>query len=59
MAAQVALTTDIGEGLGRWSLGDDAAHKIEHMHHDYSILAYAMNGKPLPELKGGPAPPAQ
>lgn len=25
MAAQVALTTDIGEGLGRWSLGDDDA----------------------------------
>src|SRR5215468_4530701 len=25
MARQVALTTDIGEGLGRWSLGDDDA----------------------------------
>jgi UPF0271 protein len=25
MAPQVALTTDIGEGLGRWSLGDDDA----------------------------------
>jgi UPF0271 protein len=25
MAAQVALTTDIGEGLGRWTLGDDDA----------------------------------
>ena len=25
MATQVALTTDIGEGLGRWSLGDDDA----------------------------------
>jgi UPF0271 protein len=25
MAARVALTTDIGEGLGRWSLGDDDA----------------------------------
>jgi UPF0271 protein len=25
VAAQVALTTDIGEGLGRWSLGDDDA----------------------------------
>lgn len=25
MAARVALTTDIGEGLGRWNLGDDDA----------------------------------
>ena len=25
MTARVALTTDIGEGLGRWSLGDDEA----------------------------------
>lgn len=25
MATQVALTTDIGEGLGRWELGDDEA----------------------------------
>ena len=25
MATQVALTNDIGEGLGRWSLGDDDA----------------------------------
>jgi UPF0271 protein len=25
VATQVALTTDIGEGLGRWSLGDDDA----------------------------------
>ncbi len=25
MATQVALTTDIGEGLGRWTLGDDDA----------------------------------
>jgi UPF0271 protein len=25
VAARVALTTDIGEGLGRWSLGDDDA----------------------------------
>lgn len=30
------------------------AHKIEHMHHDNSILAYEMNGKPLPELHGAP-----
>ena len=26
------------------------AHKIEHMYHDNSILAYEMNGKPLSEL---------
>ena len=30
------------------------AHKIEHMHHKNSILAYEMNGKPLPELHGAP-----
>ncbi|MEI8313334.1 MAG: molybdopterin-dependent oxidoreductase [Verrucomicrobiota bacterium] len=30
------------------------AHKIEHMHHKNSILAYEMNGKPLPELNGAP-----
>ncbi len=29
-------------------------HKIEHMHHDNSILAYEMNGQPLPELRGAP-----
>lgn len=28
------------------------------MHHDYSILAYEMKGKPLPELNWGAAPPA-
>ena len=26
------------------------AHKINHMHHDNSILAYEMIGKPLPEV---------
>ena len=30
------------------------AHKIEHMYHDNSILAYEMNGKPLSELHGAP-----
>ncbi len=30
------------------------AHKIEHMHHENSILAYEMNGNALPELHGAP-----
>lgn len=30
------------------------AHKIEHMQHANTILAYEMNGKPLPELNGAP-----
>jgi DMSO/TMAO reductase YedYZ molybdopterin-dependent catalytic subunit/thiosulfate reductase cytochrome b subunit len=39
--------------------GDEAglyydAHKIEHMRHDLTILAYEMNGAPLNELHGAP-----
>ena len=30
------------------------AHKIEHMHHKNSILAYEMNGQPLAEVHGAP-----
>lgn len=30
------------------------AHKIAHMHHENTILAYEMNGNPLPELNGAP-----
>jgi DMSO/TMAO reductase YedYZ molybdopterin-dependent catalytic subunit len=30
------------------------AHKIEHMRHDLTILAYEMNGAPLNELHGAP-----
>ena len=29
-------------------------HKIEHMEHENSLLAYEMNGAPLPELNGAP-----
>lgn len=29
-------------------------HKIENMHHELTILAYEMNGEPLPELHGSP-----
>ena len=29
-------------------------HKIEHMQHDQTILAYEMNGKVLPECHGAP-----
>jgi DMSO/TMAO reductase YedYZ molybdopterin-dependent catalytic subunit len=30
------------------------AHKIASMYHPQTILAYEMNGKPLPELHGAP-----
>jgi len=30
------------------------AHKIEHMRHELTILAYEMNGAPLNELHGAP-----
>lgn len=30
------------------------AHKIEHMHHENTILAYEMNGELLPFLHGAP-----
>ena len=30
------------------------AHKIEHMHHELTILAYEMKGAPLNELHGAP-----
>ena len=30
------------------------AHKVEHMHHHLTILAYEMNGEPLNELHGAP-----
>jgi len=30
------------------------AHKVEHMSHHLTILAYEMNGKPLNELHGAP-----
>ncbi|GAA1560382.1 hypothetical protein GCM10009827_097040 [Dactylosporangium maewongense] len=30
------------------------AHKIEHMGHELTILAYEMNGAPLNELHGAP-----
>jgi DMSO/TMAO reductase YedYZ molybdopterin-dependent catalytic subunit len=30
------------------------AHSIENMRHKLSILAYEMNGKPLPVLHGAP-----
>ena len=29
-------------------------HKIQHMYHKNTILAYEMNGKPLDELHGAP-----
>jgi DMSO/TMAO reductase YedYZ molybdopterin-dependent catalytic subunit/thiosulfate reductase cytochrome b subunit len=30
------------------------AHKLDHMHHQLTILAYEMNGEPLNELHGAP-----
>ena len=47
------------ENLERFSLLGYDAHEIEDMHHDYSIFAYEMNGKPLPKLDGGSTPPAE
>mgnify|MGYP000495280993 FL=1 len=29
-------------------------HKIEHMHHPLTLLAYEMNGAPLTEIHGAP-----
>lgn len=41
-----------GSGKGRGLYYD--AHKIEHMEHDQTILAYEMNGQNLPECHGAP-----
>ena len=41
------------EGAGTPGLYYDA-HKIEHMYHNNSILAYEMNGSTLPEENGAP-----
>ncbi len=41
-----------GAGKGRGLYYD--AHKIEHMNHDQTILAYEMNGQNLPESHGAP-----
>ncbi len=41
-----------GSGKGHGLYYD--AHKIEHMQHDQTILAYEMNGKDLPERHGAP-----
>ena len=59
--ATPAVTEPSGspENLERLLLLGYDAHKIEPMHHDYSIVAYGMNGKPRPERNGGLALPAQ
>ena len=41
-----------GSGKGHGLYYD--AHKMEHMQHDQTILAYEMNGKDLPECHGAP-----
>ena len=41
-----------GSGKGRGLYYD--VHKIEHMNHDQTILAYEMNGQNLPESHGAP-----
>jgi len=41
-----------GSGKGRGLYYD--VHKIEHMSHDQTILAYEMNGQNLPESHGAP-----
>lgn len=46
-----------------WSMADGSepgtgryydCHKIEHMHHPLTLLAYEMNGAPLTEIHGAP-----
>ena len=48
-----AVFYSFAHGAGEPGLYYDA-HKIEHMRHENSILAYEMNGKPLPMLHGAP-----
>jgi hypothetical protein len=57
--AKPAVTEPSGspENLERFSLLGYDPHKIEHMHHDNSILAYEMNGKST-GAQWGPAPRA-
>src|SRR5215472_7996055 len=50
--ARFAVFYSFGEGPESGRYYD--AHKIEHMRHDLTILAYEMNGAPLNELHGAP-----
>jgi len=50
--ARYAVFYSYGEGAETGLYYD--AHKIEHMRHHLTILAYEMNGEPLNELHGAP-----
>jgi DMSO/TMAO reductase YedYZ molybdopterin-dependent catalytic subunit len=50
--AKFVLFFSYGEGSDGGFYWD--AHKIENMRHDLTILAYELNGKPLPALHGAP-----
>jgi methionine sulfoxide reductase catalytic subunit len=50
--ARFAVFYSFGEGTEGGLYYD--AHKIEHMRHHLTILAYEMNGAPLNELHGAP-----
>lgn len=51
-AAKYAVFYSFGEG-GEGGIYYDA-HTVENMKHELTILAYEMNGKPLPTLYGAP-----
>ena len=51
-AAKYAVFYSFGEG-GEGGIYYDA-HPVENMKHELTILAYEMNGKPLPTLYGAP-----
>jgi len=50
--ARYAVFYSYGEGTEGGTYYD--AHKIDHMRHHLTILAYEMNGEPLNELHGAP-----
>jgi methionine sulfoxide reductase catalytic subunit len=52
--ARYVIFYSFAHGFGEHARLYYDAHKIEHMHHEKSILAYEINGKPLSELHGAP-----
>lgn len=50
--ARVAVFISFGEGLEGGAFYD--SHTIENLRHPLSLLAYEMNGQPLPVLHGAP-----
>ena len=52
--ARYAVSYSFAHGSGKGHGLYYDAHKIEHMQHDQTILAYEMNGQNLPECHGAP-----